>query len=214
MINILMYVSTGLIIISFIGYFLLVLFSNKKVTNSIGFDITKEIIFQYNSINVIESKGYLTTYNIKRKVIKLSTRCYYGNSLSDISLSLIEAGISIVDDTKNKYIDLFRKIFSNLKILYIFPLIAIIINHLTYNISDANISIIIVILFAVISYMLYDVKSSSYFWISENIGKIKDINKNSCLMIINYINKMLWLDKFIFVGELIMILRFILILLR
>lgn len=214
MINILMYVSTGLIIISFIGYFLLVLFSNKKVTNSIGFDITKEIIFQYNSINVIESKGYLTTYNIKRKVIKLSTRCYYGNSLSDISLSLLEAGISIVDDTKNKYIDLFRKIFSNLKILYIFPLIAIIINHLTYNISDANISIIIVILFAVISYMLYDIKSSSYFWISENIGKIKDINKNSCLMIINYINKMLWLDKFIFVGELIMILRFILILLR
>lgn len=215
MINILIYISFGFILISFVIYFLMIIIGrNKEVTKSNGFDITKDIISEYNSINVIESKSYFTIYNIKRKVIKLATRSYYGNDLSSVSLSLIEAGISIIDNKKNKYINLFRKVISNLKILYILPLLAILINHATYNINDAKISIIFIFLFSIITYIFIDIKSQVYMWIERNIKKIKDINKDNAISIIKFINILMWLDKFIFFGELVMIIRFVLILLE
>ena len=66
MVNILLYVSNGLIIIGYIYYLLMILFGkSKKVSSSDGFDVTKDIISEYNTINIIESKGYFTVYNIK-----------------------------------------------------------------------------------------------------------------------------------------------------
>ena len=213
--NILLYISSGFIICAFIGYlFLIMIGRGKIVAKSNGFDITKDIISEYNSINVIESKRYFIIYNIKRRVIKLATRCYYGSDLSSVSLSLMEAGISVIDNQKNKYIDLFRKIFSNLKILYIFPFIAILINNASYNISDAKVSIIFLGLFSVISYMIIDIKSQASEWISNNIKKIKEVSKDNSLKIVSFINRLLWLDKFIFFGELIMIIRFVMIMLE
>lgn len=214
MLNILLYVSSGILLFSLVGYFLLIIISNKKITNSSGFDITKDIISEYNSINVIESKNYFTIYNIKRRVIRLSTKCYYGNTLSDISLSLIEAGISIIDDYKNKTINLFRQLFPNLKLLYIFPILSLFINHATYNISDARVSIIFIILFMIINYMLYSIKYDACFCISDNINKIKEINKDKKDKVISFMNRVLLLDKFILFGEFIMIIRILLILLE
>lgn len=215
MLNMLMYISNILIIISFISYFIMIFVGrNVKVTNSNGFDVTKDIISEYNSINVIESKNYFSVYNIKRKVIKLSNMCYYGNKLSDISLSLIEAGISVIDNKKNTYIEMFRKAFSNLKVLYLLPLVGILINNVTYNVSDVRVSIIFIIIFIFIAYMLIDIKSQVSVWICESLDKIKDISKDNCLKIKKFINKMMWLDKFIFFGELIMIIRFVAILLE
>ena len=214
MINILLYISFGLILGSYIIYILMIVFNNKMITDSNGFDVTKDIISEYNSINVIESKNYFSIYNIKRKVIKLSTKCYYGNGISDISISLIEAGISILDNNRNKYIDLFRKIFTNLKILYIFPLVSLIINSITYNISDAKISIVFTILFSVISYILFDIKNQGCILVSDNLDKIKEISKKNYAKIISFFNKILLLDKIIFCGGLILIIRNVLILLE
>lgn len=211
---ILLYVSSGLIIFSFISYFVMIMIGRNKIGSKVdGFDITKDIVSEYDSINVIESKSYFTVYNIKRKVIKLDTKCYYGKDLSSICLSLIEAGISVVDNNKNKYIDIFRNIFSNLKILYIFPIIAVIINNVSFNISDAKVSIIFIFLFSLISYILIDIKSQASMWISDNIKKIKGIDKDNRTRIVNYINKLILLDNFIFYGEFIMIIRFIFIIL-
>jgi len=211
---ILLYISSGLIIFSFISYFIMILIGRGSVVSKVdGFDVTKDIISEYNSINVIESKNYFTVYNIKRKVIKLDTKCYYGKDLSSICLSLIEAGISVVDNNKNNYIDIFRKIFSNLKILYIFPIIAVFINNSSFNISDAKVSMIFILLFSVITYILIDIKSQASMWISDNIKKIKGIDKDNSLKIISFINRLILLDKFIFFGELIMIIRFVVILL-
>lgn len=214
MINILLYLSTGLILVGFIGYILLIMLGDKKVTDSDGFNITKDIISKYNTINIIESKNYFTMYNIKRKVIKLSSKCYYGNDISSISVALIEAGISVIDSDKNKYIDLFRNIFSNLKILYIFPIIAIFINHATYNISDAKVSMLFIIIFSVITYMFIDIKNQAYSWINDNIEKIKEINKDNRIKIFNFISKLIFVDKIIFFGELVMIIRMVAILLE
>ena len=113
MIEILLYFSSGLIILGYIYYLLVILLGrNSIISDNDGFDITKDIISEYNSINIIENSGYFTIYNIKRKVIKLATKCYYGKDLSSISLSLTEAGISVVDNKNNKYIDFFRIIFN------------------------------------------------------------------------------------------------------
>ena len=206
MINILMYIANGLIIISFIGYFLLILMSrNKKITDSDGFNVTKDILNEFDSINIIENKSLFTIYNIKRKVIKIASKCYYGNSVSDIGIPLMKAGISAIDNNNNKYINIFRNIISNLKYLYILPIIAIGVNSITYNIGDARIGVVLLAIFSIISYMLIDIKSNASLWIASNIRKIKNIDVSK---IMRFINNIILFDKLIFWGELIMIIRF------
>lgn len=212
--NLFLFGSLVLILGAFVGYFLLIIFGNIKVTDDNGFDITKDIISEYDSINVIESKGYFTIYNIKRKVIRLSSKCYYGNKISDISLSLVEAGISIVDNNKNKYIQVLKKIFPNLKVLYIFSILSLIINYLTYTISDAKVSLIIIGMFSVISYMLIDIKSDASMWVASNVYKLKNISKKNEIIISNYINRLLLFDKLIFLGQLVMLIRCIFIMMN
>ena len=212
--NILLYVSSGLIICSYIVYFLMLMIGRiKVVSRSDGFDVTKDIISEYDSINVIESNGCFTIYNIRRKVIKLATRCYYGKDLSSISLSLIEAGISVIDNQKNMFIDLLGRIFSNLKFLYIFPVAALLINNLSFNVSDAKVGIAFMVLFSFLAYVVVDIKSQASVWINDNLSKIKDIINDNFFKIISFINGIILLDKFIFLGEFVMIIRFVLILL-
>lgn len=206
--NILMYLANTLIILSFLGY-LTIIFINNKHTNKIdGFNATKDILNEYNTINIIENKNIFTIYNLKRKVIKLSSKSYYGNTVSDIGISLIESGISAIDD-KNKYLNILRKIVSNLKYLYILPIIAIFINSITFNIGDARIGIFLLTIFSIISYMLVLIKDNAYIWLCDNIKKIKDIDKNKVLY---FVSKVVLFDKLIFFGESIMFCRFILIL--
>lgn len=209
---ILLYSSNGIVILGFILYFLLIIVgSRKNVSKDSGFDITKDIISEYNSINVIETKSYFSIYNIKRRVIKLSSRCYYGRDLSSISLSLIEAGISIVDNNKNKYIDLFRNVFSNLKMLYVFGLVSIFINNSSFNVSDAKVSMIFMLIFILISYILLDIKSDGCNYISNKLEKIKDMSVDNVDKVISFMNKFLWCDKLIYYGEVLMVVRMVLI---
>ena len=215
MIEILLYVSSGLIILGYVLYLFIVLIGRSKiVSDSDGFDVTKDIISEYDSINIIENNGYFTVYNIKRKVIKLATKCYYGKDISSVSLALTEAGISVVDNKKNKYIDVFRVIFNNLKLLYIFPLIALFINNSSFSVNDAKVSIFIGLVLSFISYILIEIKNESIDWVSNNLKKIKNINKDNRNKIINFMNRLILFDKFIYFGELIMVIRLVLIMLE
>ena len=207
--EILLYASMSFIIFGFVGYFILILIGRmKEVSKCDGFDVTKDIISEYNMINVIESKSYFTVYNIKRKVIKLATNCYYGKDLSSISLSLMESGVSVVDNNKNKYVDVIRVVFSNLKMLYIFPIIALFISNSSFNVNDAKVSVIFMAIFAFISYILLDIRGQACYFVGENLKKIKDISKDNRVRIVNFMNKMVMFDKIIYFGELIMIIRF------
>lgn len=214
MVNILLYVSTGIIVLSMIGYFIMILLNNKIVAESNGFDITKEMISEYNMINVIESKNYFSFYNIKRRIIKLSSKIYYGNDIGSLSVSLIEAGIAILDNSHNKFIDMFRKVISNLKVIYVIPLISVLINSVTYNISDAKTSVVIVFLFSIIIWMFVDIRVQSVNLIVDNIKKIKEVSGNSSKKIISFMNNILFLDKCIFLGQLLIIIRCIAIILK
>ena len=214
MVLLLKYIANVLIVLSFISYFFLVLIGGKKkITNSDGFNVTKDLLNEYNSINIILSKSYFTVYNIKRRVIRMAKNCYYGNTLSDISVPLIEAGISCIDDKKNKVINFLRNIFPNLKMLYIFSLVAIVINEQTFNISDAKVSIIFFLFFAIISYIIISIKGNGIWNISNNIDKIKAINKENRIKVIGFMNKINILDKLVFISELLMIIRCVMIIL-
>ena len=212
MVEKLMYISNALIILSFALYFILIIINNKKITESNGFNITKDILNEYDSINIIESKNYFTVYNIKRKVIKIASKCYYGNTLSDIAIPLIESGVSVIDNKGNKSIDFLRKIIPSLKYLYIFPIFMIGVNSVTYNISDAKVSIVFGIVALMISYILVNIKSESVLLLSSKIKKIKGINNDNKNKIISFINKVIFFDKLIFMSEGIMIIRFVMLL--
>ena len=215
MLEILLYVSIILVLGAYVLYFLLIFIGRmKNIDGCNGFDVTKDIISEYNSINVIENRGYFTIYNIKRKVIKIASTSYYGNDLSSLCLSLIEAGISIVDNKKNKYIDVLRSIVSNLKILYIFPLISLFISNSSFNVNDAKVSIIFMLFFVFISYVNLEIKDLSYNFVNDNIDKIKDLKKENVEKIISFIKKMLLCDRLIYFGELLMIVRLVFIMLE
>ena len=202
-----MYMANLLIVLGFIGYFLLIMFSNKKINNGDGFNITKDILNEYDSINIIENKSNFTIYNIKRKIIKIASKCYYGNSVSDIAIPLMEAGISIVDNRKNKFITFFSKIISNLKYLYIFPICAVFFNVFASSIGDAKIGLLFTGICIIISYILINIKSEGISLISNKINKI--IGKEDSISIIDFLNKIILFDKAIFIGELIMVIRFV-----
>lgn len=209
--NILMYVSSGMVIFGFLLYFILILVGrNKIVSKGECYGEVKDIVSEFDIINMIETKGYFTVYNIKRKVIKLTSKCYYGKDLSSFGISLMEAGVSIVDKKKNKYIDFFRKIFDNLKILYIFAILAIFINHASFNVSDAKTSLIFMIVFTFISYVLLEIKENGCYYVQECLEKNKDISGENCQKISKFMNSLLWTDKLIYLGEILMIIRMIL----
>ena len=206
----LLYLSNSIILLAFAIYILLFLINQKKnITTSDGFNITKDILHEYDSINIIENKGYFTVYNIKRRVIKIASSNYYGNTLSNIVIPLIESGISAIDNYKNKYLNFFRNLIPNLKCLYLLPIIAIMINSMTYNYSDAKVSIIMIGIFSIIQYLYISIKEESTNWLRLNIKKIKEIKKENQTSIINYINNINLLDKLILISEFIMIIRYI-----
>ncbi len=207
MLMISMYVANGLIIIAFLWYLILVLMNNKKITDSDGFNTTKDILSEYDSINIIENKSIFTVYNLKRKVIKIASKRYYGNSLSDIALPLMEAGISA---SNHKSMDVFSKVLSNLKKLYVLPIIIFFVNSATYNIGDARLAIPLATICAFASYLLIEIKTDAYFWLEKNISKKLKIDKERVL---KYIKQLITIDKLIFFGELIMIIRFVAIIL-
>ena len=209
MLMILMYIANGLIIFAFLWYLLLVIFnSNNKFTESDGFNVTKDILSEYDSINIIENKSIFTVYNLKRKVIKIASKRYYGNSLSDIAIPLMEAGVSA---NNSKYLDMLSKILSNLKKLYILPIIIIIVNSVTYSLGDARIAIPLVAICALASYIIIDIKNCAYIWLDKHINNKLKINKEKTL---KFINKIIMIDKLIFFGELLMIIRFVAIILE
>lgn len=214
MINILLYVSNGLILISLFFYLLLILINkNRKITNETGFDITKNITSEFDRINIIASNGKITYYNPKRKVIRLNNNCYYGNDVSSIAVSLVEAGISVIDDGKNKIINFFKIFFSNIKMVYLFSLVAIVVNIVSSTSTDAKVSLVIMTILIIFIYLYISILNDSYNWIYQNINKIKLLNKKNNLKVMQYINYIIIINKGIFLGELLIVIRMVAIIL-
>lgn len=208
------YIVMGFILGGYLYYILIVLGNRNKISEESSFNIIKDLIHNYNSINVILNEGIFTIYNIKRRVIKLSNKCYYGRSLSDVGISLMEAGISVIDNNKDREINFFRRFFSNLKWLYVIPLVVIFIISEINTTEDGVILGFLIFISIYFMYMFINIKNRAYYWIVMNIDRIKQINKKDQMKVINFINKMMLCDKFIFWGELVGFLKVVMILLN
>lgn len=204
MLNVLLYLSTGLIIFVFIFYMLLVLFSKNNDLDNTGFDISNELLSSYDGIKIIFSKGLFSYYDIKRKIIKLNQKCYYGKSISDISISLIETGSFISDSKGNKFIELCRKIIPSLKILYILPIVSVFISCSTYSINDSKLSMFIILLFVILHFSIINLKKETQDLILEQ--KIELKNK-----IMSFVKLLISLDYLILFGYILMMFRFVMI---
>ena len=125
-----------MILCSFVLYLVLIFWGKKEISKVPGLDITSEMLNDFSGINILLSKGKFTYYDIKRKVIKLNSNCYYGKNLDDISISFIEAGVWGNHKRGNKIIEFFSKFIPTLKILYILPIIAVLMNFMSFNSSS------------------------------------------------------------------------------
>lgn len=216
MINqIIFYGINGLIIFSYLLYLLIVLINRgKKVSSDInGFDSVKDIIQEYERINIIEGNNNFSSYNIKRKVIKLAKNDYYGCDVSALSLGMIQAGISVDDNNKNKFINGCRKIIPSLRLLDLLGLISLIVNYISVNVNDAKIGIVIMGIIMIIHYLYFGILCNSLEFINKNIKKIKDINKDNKEKIINFINKYMLCHKIQVIAEVLIVIRFVMIIL-
>ena len=84
---------------------------------------------------------------------------------------------------------------------------------MTYTVGDAKLGIILVVISTVISYMFIAILSEAFNWIVDNIKKIKVISKGNRDKVINYINNIISLNKLMFLGELLVIIRMVAVLL-
>ena len=180
----------------------------KKV--GIAHDIAKELTSNYDEINIVESKEVsISKYNLKRQIIRLTSNDYNSNNIFTLSTSSLLAGYSLSKLNKDKNIQLFSKVFSNIDYLNKSAPLAIIISLLATNIGDAKISIIILIIILFYQYLINEINNTS----KEIINKTSEIivEKENYLLIEKIQNTFLELNKISFITTLILILREIII---
>ena len=124
---ILLFVSVINILIKYIKY--------KKINNDdiSGYDICKLLIDKHkiSDISIIETKDSgKNTYNINRRVIKLSYSCYYGKDCFSLGISTFIAGFCILHDMSNRYISYIGRVFSKIWFVSISSIIVLIVSYL------------------------------------------------------------------------------------
>ena len=198
--NILLIVSIILIIIPYI-LLLITYLTNKKEKNITASENILKLLEDNNNINFVENKdSYFSHYNIKRKIIKLSSNTYDSKTYFSIALSSLLAVYSLIND---KVINYLSYIIKKLKIITIIPIISIILSIYAHNIADCKIALVIIIIIAIIQYIL-----NSLTYTSINNIKSKDNNINKIL------NIFLLNTKIYFIASLIQILRLVLIIIQ
>ena len=88
---------------------------NNHIEKYSSFDLSKELTSNYDEINIIESKEiYLSKYNLKRRVIKLTPKTYNATDYYNLSISGILSGYSLININKDKYLRTLSYIFKNI----------------------------------------------------------------------------------------------------
>lgn len=142
---------------------------NRKENNITASELSLKILDNEYIINLIKSKeSIFSKYNIKRKMVKLSSNTYDSNSTFSLAVASILSAYSI---TNNKSLELIGKIFKEIKFISFSPIIAIIASSLSKNIGDAKLCMIILIAIAIYQYILNNINN-------EVIEKVKSKNQN------------------------------------
>ena len=160
-------------------------------------DQVENLLEGNDSINVIESKDNIfSSYNLKRKIVKLTSKMYESNSLFSVSVASLLSGYSLVN---NKLINYFSYVFREIKYFSYTGIITIIFSFMVSNIGDSKLLIVIFFLIAIYQYLINSFNSE----VMENIEVDEEING-----VINSISRV---NTIFFIGTLLEILRLVVI---
>ena len=214
LINILLLISILLILIAYLNIVLkFIKTKNIKIDNLTGFDLAKELTSNYDEINIVESRDInISKYNLKRRVIRLTTKDYNSNNINTLSKISLLSGYSLINLNKDKNIELLAKIFKSIDYLNKSPILAIIISLLVRKIGDAKIALILLIIISIYQYLINEINITSK---EETTNNLKEIIKDNNYSILESIqNSYLLLNKISFITTLILILRLVLIIIN
>lgn len=205
--NLLLVVSLMMLFISYIRIILIYLKTkNKRIANITGFDLAKEIASNYEEINIVESKEIaISKYNLKRNIIKLTSKNYEENDIFTLTISACLSGYSLANINQNKYLKLLSKITSNIDYLPKSSILTLIISILTTNIGDAKIGIILLGVILIYQYILIQINTESYQYSKESLNKL--ISNEELAKVEKVYLSLLSLHTISFITTLILILR-------
>lgn len=195
--NILLLISIGLVIFSYliilIKYFI---YNKKRIDSYSGFDGAKEVTSNYDEINIVNSSDVIfSEYDAKRNVIRLNKKNYDGNSCFDVAVSMVLAGYSLVNINNDKYFK-FKTLIRKIGYISFCSLVGIVLSYFVSNIGDAKIGIVVLVLLGVYQYMRYQIAvlandeikvvidSDIYDKVGDVINSIISFNKLSFIVIL------------------------------
>lgn len=170
--NIVLYLGIILTIFIYIRIIITYITNTKNNNNITASELGIKILNNEYSINLIKSKeSIFSKYNIRRKMVKLSTNTYDSNNSFSLAIASLLSNYSIIN---NKSLNLIGKIFKEIKFITFSPIITIIASSLARNVGDSKLCMIILILIAIYQYMLNNINNEV---IERTKDKDEKINK-------------------------------------
>lgn len=190
----------GIFVILFYYFKILIIYIiNKDKKGKIsGSENVRRILNDDTVINVVENKSLIfSKYNIKRKMIKLSSSDYDGQSYFIKAVTSLLSGYAI---SNSKYLNIISYVFKEIKFITFSPLISIVLSLFVYNVGDAKIGVVLLGIILIYQYMLVMINGEAF----NNISNSKVSNSIK-----------VFVDSYtaFFVGSLILMLRLIVIIL-
>ena len=153
---------------------LFIYITNKDKNGKIsGSENVRGILNDDSVINVVENKSLMfSKYNIKRKMIKLSSSDYDGQSYFVRAVTSLLSGYAT---SNSKYLNIISYVFKEIKFITFSPIISIILSLFVYNVGDAKIGIVLLGIILVYQYMLVMINGEAFNNISNS--KVSNIIK-------------------------------------
>lgn len=193
--KILFIVGISLIIFGYLYYFYIWFIERKNKNNITSLDLAVKV-FNNNSINVVESNNsYFSKYNIKRKLVKISSDSYDKNDYFSLAVVALLSGFSKIE---SKFLEILGKVKSEISIIGFSPILVILISFFCSSQLDMKIGIFLVGLILVYQYV-----------IDDSYGKIIDSFKSDDTKLINTMCKLRKVNTLFFLGGLVEVIRFI-----
>lgn len=194
--NILLIISSVLVFIGYVGFFILL--NDKSKSNNSSNEVVVDLINNYSNINMIKDNDTIfSKYDSKRKVVRLSKKDYDNDTYISNSIAIL---LSYYHITENKYLNYFSYIFRNIKCITFIPLIVLFLSLIINTEVDSIIILIVFIFLGLYQALINNINNEVLY---KDI--IKDDNIRNCIRKINSLNSILFLSIFLLIIRVIVL---------
>lgn len=145
-----------------------------------GYDICKKLIDKHNisDVNIIETKNMgKNTYNINRRVIKLSFNNYYNRDCFSLGISSFLSVYLILHDSKDSNMINISRVFSKISYISISSIITLIVSYL-FRGYYSFIGLILLIFLFIYQYFRKCISNDVVSIGSEDVDDIDNLSHN------------------------------------